>query len=625
MVRTFQITPSFVYPFIDWFIPASLRESADTHRQARLFLFSHVFGPWLGHTITIYLYLLDPKPGVAFWIIAAAITAFWCFPLALKLTGHFTALAVLSVQNLTFITLFGSYNYGGVSSPFLPWFLTVPLLAFFYLGDKPRIRILVLAVIAADLLVYYAAYVLGHSFPVRVPLDKLSGIGIISVFCATVYVSMMALYYANIVASQSELQREVQRHRETASKLHEAKDEAERANRAKSDFLAKMSHELRTPLNAVIGYSELMLEDAEGDSREEATADLRRINAAGKHLLSLVTDILDLSKIEADKMELAPEEFDFSRFIDDVAATCRTLIAENGNEFIIECPRDLGRAVSDATKLRQAVLNLLSNAAKFTKYGRITLSVFREDTVDGSWVTIAVRDTGIGISEENLPRLFQNFSQADSSIAAKYGGTGLGLTLSRKLCRLMGGDITVESEVGKGSCFTIRIPISITGRPPEVYNGLGQPEAIYVTPEPRQGVVLVADDDPAIRDLIRRILVREGFHPVLAEDGLEGLRLAKILQPCAIILDVLMPTDGWTVLRALKSDPDLRVYPVVMISSTEDRKKALALGAEDFLVKPIDRDTLLRVLERFRATALQEMVPSTAHAEIGASHGIPDL
>ena len=597
MARPFPISLSFVYPFLDWFIPDRLKESTDTHRQARMFMFSHIFGPWLGNTVMVYLYTVDPDPGLIFWVIDGAIFAYWAFPFALKLTGRFNLLAVLSVLNLLFIVLFGSYNYGGVSSPFLPWLLTVPPLAFFYLGDNSRLRVLILVFIAIGLLLFYFSYTLGHSFPERVPLGTLSGPGVISIFCATVYISMMALYYANIVASQSELEREVQRHRATAGKLREAKEEAERANRAKSEFLAKMSHELRTPLNAVIGYSEMMLEDSEIDSREIAIADLRKINAAGKHLLSLVTDVLDLSKIEAGKMELVFEEFDLGTFIDDVAATCRTLITANGNEFIVERSADLKRAFGDATKLRQAVLNLLSNAAKFTKEGRVTLSAFREDTVDGSWVAIAVADTGIGISQEHLSRLFQNFTQADPSVSAKYGGTGLGLALSQKLCSLMGGDITVESKVGEGSCFTIRVPVSAN------LVGIGvqdDPAPTQGAPEPQQKTVLIVDDDPTARDLMRRVLIKEGFHPVLAEDGNEGLRLAKIVKPWAIFLDILMPTDGWTVLRTLKSDPEFRNCPVIMLSSTESRRRAMELGAVDYLVKPVDRDTLVRALERCR-------------------------
>jgi signal transduction histidine kinase len=460
-----MLSPS--YRAIDWFIPDSLRTDAATLGRARIFVFSHLFGPTLGQSISVYLWLLDPHPGYAYWVIVSLITSFWTLPFALKFTGRLIPLAFLTVEDLTFVTLFGSYQYGGVSSPFLPWLLNALLLAFFYLGDRPKLRYSVLAMFSLNLLGFYAVYAVNGAFPERVPIEQMSGLGITSVLSATVYMAMMALYYANVVASQSDLEREVQNHRATAIKLREAKEEAENANRQKSEFLAKMSHELRTPLNAVIGYSEMLLEDAEVDGRkEQQIADLRRINSAGKHLLSLVTDVLDLSKIEAGKMELAAQPFDLSGFVDDVVATCRPLVMDNGNDFVVERGAELGTVIGDQTKLRQAVLNLLSNAAKFTKHGRVTLKAARERVSGDDWISIAVQDTGIGISRENLPKLFQNFNQAEASTASRYGGTGLGLALSQKLCRMMGGEITVDSELGRGSCFTISVPAAIAASTP---------------------------------------------------------------------------------------------------------------------------------------------------------------
>jgi signal transduction histidine kinase len=443
---------------IDWFVPPQARTDAATFDRARIFAFSHIFGPAMGHAISVYLYYADPNRGIPFWIIVGCITAFWLLPFGVRITGKLPQLALTSVCILTFVTLFGSFFYGGVSSPFLPWLLVALLLGFFYLGERP---LLVLGVFSLNLAMFYAAYGIRGSFPQQIPLEQLSNVGIVSVFSATVYVSMMALYYANVVASQSQLEQEAQRHRQTAIRLRKTMEDAERANQDKSVFLAKMSHQLRTPLNAVIGYSEMLLEDAEGSEDQEQIADLRRINSAGKHLLSLVTDVLDMSKIEADKTELVIQPFDLASFIEDVVSTSRSLVVANGNEFVVDRSNDLGIVISDATRLRQITLNLLSNAGKFTRDGRVILSITREKQVSGDWISIAVEDNGIGISQENLQKLFKDFNQAEASTASKYGGTGLGLALSQSLSHMLGGEITVISEYGRGSRFTIRIPAYI--------------------------------------------------------------------------------------------------------------------------------------------------------------------
>jgi signal transduction histidine kinase len=301
------------------------------------------------------------------------------------------------------------------------------------------------------------AYLL-WGFPDLLSHEQLSMVGWISILSATIYMSWMATYYANMIAMRSDLEREAERRRETAVRLREAKDLADRANRAKSIFLAKMSHELRTPLNAVIGFSEILLDDVELDGKNKRKrADLERINSAGKHLLSLVTDVLDLSKIESNHIELKIEEFDLNEMVREVVATVQQMVAEKKNKLVVRCPANLGVVSTDQTKLRQAALNLLSNAAKFTEAGTITLGVQRRKRPAGDWIEIQVQDTGIGIAEPDIGRLFQNFGQANQSTSRKYGGTGLGLALSQKLCALMGGGISVNSELGHGSCFTIRV------------------------------------------------------------------------------------------------------------------------------------------------------------------------
>jgi signal transduction histidine kinase len=447
---------------IDWFVPAELRADTGSFWQARIFAISHLLSPCFAAPIVVFLFRADPHPGVPFWTICALASAFFFLPFGMKLTKRLRWAAVFSVCTLTFISVFGSFFYGGVSSPFLPWFLTALLLGFFYLGDRP---LLVLGLFAMNLLGLAAAHEINGFFPELVPVAALSGVGVISVCAATVYTSMMAVYYANVVTAQSGLRREAERHLVTAAKMREAKEHAERASEAKSVFLAKMNHQLRTPLNAVIGYSEILLEDADANGGESQVPDLERINSAGRHLLALVTDVLDVGEIASSNIELHVRPFDLGTFIDDVESTCRSLVTINDNTFLVEKGADLGVISTDETRLRQVVFNLLSNAGKFTSRGSVILGVSRDALGDADTAVISVKDTGIGISRANVDKLFTNFSQAEASTATKYGGTGLGLALSRSLCRLMGGEIGVESEVGRGSTFTVRLPAEALSPP----------------------------------------------------------------------------------------------------------------------------------------------------------------
>jgi signal transduction histidine kinase/DNA-binding response OmpR family regulator len=371
--------------------------------------------------------------------------------------------------------------------------------------------------------------------------------------------------------------------------------ELEVASRHKSEFLANMSHELRTPLNAIIGYSEMLEEDAADLDDGRLVPDLQKINAAGKHLLELINAVLDLSKIEAGKMDLYVEDFEVGRLVQDIAAVIQPLAEKNGNRLDVTCDAMVGAMRADMTKLRQALFNLLSNACKFTERGTVSLTVTRETAGTEDWFYFAVRDTGIGMRADQMRRLFQEFSQADAATTRRYGGTGLGLALSRRLCRMMSGDVTVESEPGRGSVFTVRLPASV----PEVKSE-PEPKAAGDTPT-GVGKVLVIDDEEAVRDLMQRFLSREGFGVVTASSGAEGIRLARELQPDAITLDVMMPgLDGWAVLAALKADSLVADIPVIMLTMMDDKNLGYALGASDYLTKPLDRERLTAVLRKYR-------------------------
>ncbi|PKL45372.1 MAG: hybrid sensor histidine kinase/response regulator [Candidatus Riflebacteria bacterium HGW-Riflebacteria-2] len=376
---------------------------------------------------------------------------------------------------------------------------------------------------------------------------------------------------------------------------------ADSANLAKSQFLTSMSHELRTPLNAIIGYSEMLAEDACGDESSELCEDLLKIKAAGKHLLSLINDILDLSKIEAGKVELSLESISLQELLQSVIETIRPLAQKNNNRLDTKFSEELGFIKADSLRLRQIIFNLLSNACKFTEAGVITLSADLTHGEDNDQVTIVVEDTGIGLTSEQLTRLFGEFCQADNSISRKYGGTGLGLAITKKLCELMGGTITVTSVPGEGSTFIVSIPVSKAANPvaPASQADPQPPEDSSTTTQP---VILAIDDDPESLELIDRSLSREGFRVVCASSGVEGLKIARETQPDVIVLDVVMPGEsGWDILLLSKTDPLISHIPVILLTMLDEPEKGLAMGAADYLIKPIETKHFLEVLKKLVA------------------------
>jgi signal transduction histidine kinase/CheY-like chemotaxis protein len=382
------------------------------------------------------------------------------------------------------------------------------------------------------------------------------------------------------------------------SEIGDKSRQLEAASQHKSQFLASMSHELRTPLNAIIGLTDMMVNNAPRFGTEKALEPLRRVHRAGTHLLGLINQVLDLSKIEAGKLELNLESVSIAPLVEEVAGTARPLAEQNKNTLSVECPRDLPPIEADAMRLRQIVLNLLSNACKFTKAGDVKLKVATAVREGRQFVEIAVVDTGIGMNAEQMSRLFEEFSQADSSTARQYGGTGLGLAITRRLCRMMGGDVTVASEVGKGSTFTVALPLTAAGI-------VDAQEASKAGEDVRSDeCVLVIDDDRTARELIADYLRQAGFAVITAAGGGEGLKRAKERHPIAITLDVIMPDiDGWTVLAALRGDPQLADIPVVMATIADEQRRGMALGAVGYLTKPIDRDKLVELVRRYRAPA----------------------
>lgn len=380
---------------------------------------------------------------------------------------------------------------------------------------------------------------------------------------------------------------------ERTHELVEKNQQVALATRHKSEFLARMSHELRTPLNSILGFSELLSEGTYGRLNKKQQQYLGHIVSSGRHLLQLINNILDLSKIEAGRMELVYEDFLLAEALEDARMVIHSLAAKKGITITTESDPSLSQLRADRGKFKQIIYNLLSNAVKFTpEHGRVTISATGHD----GWLRLAVADTGIGIKKEDQESLFAEFKQIDSGYGRQHEGTGLGLALTKKLVGIHGGKIWVESAAGQGSTFSFEIPL----RSEETYAETGERSK----GERENPLILVIEDDPNASQIICHFLRQEGFRVAVAKDGYQGLSMARQLQPAAITLDILLPEkDGWQVLKELKEHPATRSIPVVIISIVDDKKQGLSLGTWEYIVKPVERKTLMKSLRRLSVPA----------------------
>ena len=384
------------------------------------------------------------------------------------------------------------------------------------------------------------------------------------------------------------------------SEMETARDEARDASDQKTKFFANMSHELRTPLNAILGYGEMLYEDCEDLGYDDLLPDLKKITSSGTHLLSLINNILDLSKIEAGKMELFVTSFEIENMVQTIKDVSEPLAAKNDNGFVINLDGAMGSMSQDETKLRQCLTNFLSNGFKFTKNGTVTLDVKARLEGDVEFVDFAVIDTGAGMSPEGVAKVFEEYTQAERSTSANYGGTGLGLPISKKFAEMMGGDVIVTSEEGVGSVFTMSVPREC----PE-YNE-DEVEGNVINLDDQDNLVVLVDDDVAMHDLIKRTISKLNLTLLGATNSEKGMELIREVKPKLILLDVLMPgRDGWSLLKECKTDKDLKDIPVIMISQLNQSNLASSLGANDYLTKPIDRTHFINTLKRILGTDTQ--------------------
>ncbi len=444
---------------IDYFVPDAIRDDREASNQARMFLISHTMGPILGNSIPLALLLIDPTPGLDIPVTILSVTAFWIFPFLLRRGWDYNGLVITSVLNLNFCIFWTCYFSGGVLSPMLPWVLLIPILSFFYIGGNARLQGTLMSIFAGAFALFLVLYYTTNPPPNDVPEVALVALGVVSTVAALCYVGTMAIYYARIFDAGVELENEVRRRRQATDKLRAAIVAADEAGVHKAEFLARMSHELRTPLNAVIGYSQLLKEDAVESEDRQMREDVDRIHDAGQYLMRLINIVLDLSKIEAGRMQFTVEDHNLLEILHEATSRVRQAMRDAGNTLELFVETSDSDISTDSQRLLQILGAVLDNIPLHAPGAHVEVHCRGADiAAPGDGYAISVRDDGNGIPPEQLPTLFESLVDQRDAGASKYGGTGLSLTITHKLARAMGCDITVESAPGEGTCFTIVIP-----------------------------------------------------------------------------------------------------------------------------------------------------------------------
>ncbi|MGZ8408798.1 MAG: sensor histidine kinase [Hyphomicrobium sp.] len=439
--------------FLDYFIPMEIQVQPETHRRARMFMLSHVCGPFLGSVIPLYLYFINGIPAdFRFWTFLISVTAFWVYPFALRCTKAYRPLAFISIANLNFCILWACFSYGGIYSPFLPWVLVIPVLSFLYLPATGLTRAVVLGQIITSFSVFAWLVVTDYPFP-KVDLEEFQIIGIISQVSASIYVAMMAIYFANVFREQTEFERELSELVVAADNIRNLTQSAQQATAAKADFVASMSHELRTPLNAVIGYSQLLLDDAEDEGDEEISADVAKIHSAGSQLLSLVDDILDYSKIEAGKMPVQAHADTLSRGMASAICDVQAHAQARGCSIAFEMPTGDPTLQLDWQVLARSLSHLVAGVTPANGCGEATLKI--EHSEAGLTIHILEPIDQSGLLDVNM---FDAFADSSDASSTKYGGAGMSLALAMKFAKLLGGTITVKDEADRRRAFILTVP-----------------------------------------------------------------------------------------------------------------------------------------------------------------------